>query len=387
MCDTFWCDPLECPFPQASGTSLAQHLWLFFGGAQDGIAQQKHLLNLQGIHAPCWDGDSGAIVLTCPICPSSVDSHATVLRGPRWAGVGAACPAMPSMAQQLEGGGWFWFFDYKGHQGAPRGTKGHLKSQTLQVMRFWWPQKSSKLKLDMQKKSKSSRNKELTTCWWKSKKKNIKTLQNCRCQAKQSTAYFFIRQVPTLSTRVSKAPFCKAFLGVPQGQHDCDTGCSRLGTPKLIFRNQNVRVIRVIIYISINYIYLSIISDVYIKIFLNFGAKNLQLTPLDLATGRLGKLLLLQGNHQTSAVPRRCAPLRSGADGHRSGPGARPMCRTNFKRISLAACRNWCRTDVETVETMPELLGIDVNWLKKPGNASSNWSISKSQWHLRTNGI
>ena len=75
---------------------------------------------------PCsmlrWD--SGAIVLTCPICPSSVDSHATVLRGPRWAGVGAACPAMPSMAQQLEGGGWFWFFDYgaKGHQGAPRGT-------------------------------------------------------------------------------------------------------------------------------------------------------------------------------------------------------------------------------------------------------------------------
>ena len=123
ICDTFWCDPLECPFPQASGTSLAQHLWLFFGGAQDGIAQQKHLLNLQGIHAPCWDGDSGAIVLTCPICPASVDSHATVLRGPRWAGVGAACPAMPSMAQQLEGGGWFWFLDYgagtKGHQGAP----------------------------------------------------------------------------------------------------------------------------------------------------------------------------------------------------------------------------------------------------------------------------
>ena len=184
-----------------------------------------------------------------------------------------------------------------------------------------------------------------------------------------------------------KGTLLQGFPGVPQGQHDCDTGCSRLGTPKLIFRNQNVRVIRVIIYISINYIYLSIISDVYIKIFLNFGAKNLQLTPLDLATGRLGKLLLLQGNHQTSAVPRRCAPLWSGADGHRSGPGARPMCRTNFKRISLAACRNWCRTDVETVETMPELLGIDVNWLKKPGNASSNWSISKSQWHLRTNGI
>jgi hypothetical protein len=239
------------------------------------------------------------------------------------------------MAQQLEGGGWFWFFDYgaKGHQGAPEVPNS--PSHAILVT-------SEKLQAEARhaKKIKKQQKQRTYNLLMKIKKKNIKTLQNCRCQAKQSTAYFFIRQVPTLSTRVSKAPFCKAFLGVPQGQHDCDTGCSRLGTPKLIFRNQNVRVIRVIIYISINYIYLSIISDVYIKIFLNFGAKNLQLTPLDLATGRLGKLLLLQGNHQTSAVPRRCAPLRSGADGHRSGPGARPMCRTNFKRISLAACRN-----------------------------------------------
>ena len=157
--------------------------------------------------------------------------------------------------------------------------------------------------------------------------------------------------MPTLSTRVSKAPFCKAFL-VTQGRHDCDIlrhrMCShsshsshsshRLGTPP-IFRNQNVRVIRVIIYISIVFYsdiwqcvktlypfcshqnswdlwmfiplkmlwkqvlvhtHIDPYSDIiYIKIFLNFGAKDLQLTPLDLATGRLGKLFLLQGNHQT----------------------------------------------------------------------------------------
>lgn len=154
------------------------------------------------------------------------------------------------MAQQLEGGGWFWFLDYgagtKGHQGAPEVPNS--PSHAILVT-------SEKLQAEARHAKKIKKQQKQRTYNLLMKiKKNIKTLQNCRCQAKQSTAYFFIRQVPTLSTRVSKAPFCKAFLGVPQGQHDCDTGCSRLGTPKPIFRNQNVRVNRVIIYISL-YIY------------------------------------------------------------------------------------------------------------------------------------
>ena len=156
---------------------------------------------------------------------------ATVLRSPRCAGVGAACGATV--------GGQRWLLI--------QGFKEHLKSQTLQVMRFWWPQKSSKLKLDMQKDQTNAETKNLLM---KIQEDPMKTLQNCRWQAKHSTSihinpHHSIMSASLFFPSVKCRLWAHGFQRHPSarlswawsGQRMCS---HRLETPKPIFRNQNV---------------------------------------------------------------------------------------------------------------------------------------------------
>ena len=114
----------------------------------------------------CWDADSGAIVLTCPICYClrSIPSAKWSSEGPTMSG--GRCSLWPSW--RADGFVITGSRGTKGHQGAPRGTWSPKLSKScdsgdLRKAPSW----SSTCKKDQ----KSSRNKELTTCWGKSKKK------------------------------------------------------------------------------------------------------------------------------------------------------------------------------------------------------------------------
>ena len=94
-------------------------------------------------------------------------------------------------------------------------------------------------------------------------------------------------QVPTLSTRVSNAPFCKAFLRFRW------------------FRSlRSFRPSRYAMMLNLNFSsHLATKNHPYMSIQVHVHqscAENLQLAALDLATGGFRKFLLLQGHHHTS---------------------------------------------------------------------------------------